>query len=175
MQYSNFKDTLQNIASQIGNVEQEVEEHKYVAPTFHLSFPIRTGASICFVLLDVTLSPWTMASNFGLNKTYCWLHAGHPSAAIHTSTCWTASISSFRTYQLVLRILLATTSPYHRLFYWWHSHHCFLYKHLRHSSQTRSQTLTPPTQTRPRHPQTSSQLTQMLPHDQRRARRAHSR
>lgn len=30
MQYSNFKDTLQNIASQIGNVEQEVEEHKYV-------------------------------------------------------------------------------------------------------------------------------------------------
>jgi hypothetical protein len=31
MQYSNFKDTLQNIASQIGNVEQEVEEHKYVA------------------------------------------------------------------------------------------------------------------------------------------------
>jgi len=28
MQYSNFKDTLQNIASQIGNVEQEVEEHK---------------------------------------------------------------------------------------------------------------------------------------------------
>jgi hypothetical protein len=37
MQYSNFKDTLQNIASQIGNVEQEVEEHKYVASarTFH--------------------------------------------------------------------------------------------------------------------------------------------
>ena len=34
MQYSNFKDTLQNIASQIGNVEQEVEEHKYVEPTF---------------------------------------------------------------------------------------------------------------------------------------------
>jgi len=33
MQYSNFKDTLQNIASQIGNVEQEVEEHKYVEPT----------------------------------------------------------------------------------------------------------------------------------------------
>jgi len=36
MQYSNFKDTLQNIASQIGNVEQEVEEHKYVASTFFL-------------------------------------------------------------------------------------------------------------------------------------------
>ena len=33
MQYSNFKDTLQNIASQIGNVEQEVEEHKYVKPS----------------------------------------------------------------------------------------------------------------------------------------------
>jgi hypothetical protein len=33
MQYSNFKDTLQNIASQIGNVEQEVEEHKYVEST----------------------------------------------------------------------------------------------------------------------------------------------
>jgi len=28
LQYSNFKDTLQNIASQIGNVEQEVDEHK---------------------------------------------------------------------------------------------------------------------------------------------------
>lgn len=36
MQYSNFKDTLQNIASQIGNVEQEVEEHKYVASTLDL-------------------------------------------------------------------------------------------------------------------------------------------
>jgi hypothetical protein len=36
MQYSNFKDTLQNIASQIGNVEQEVEEHKYVATIFFL-------------------------------------------------------------------------------------------------------------------------------------------
>ena len=34
MQYSNFKDTLQNIASQIGNVEQEVEEHKYVLLLF---------------------------------------------------------------------------------------------------------------------------------------------
>jgi hypothetical protein len=39
MQYSNFKDTLQNIASQIGNVEQEVEEHKYVATTF-FSLPL---------------------------------------------------------------------------------------------------------------------------------------
>lgn len=36
MQYSNFKDTLQNIASQIGNVEQEVEEHKYVALSISL-------------------------------------------------------------------------------------------------------------------------------------------
>jgi chaperonin cofactor prefoldin len=36
MQYSNFKDTLQNIASQIGNVEQEVEEHKYVMKTFNV-------------------------------------------------------------------------------------------------------------------------------------------
>ena len=36
MQYSNFKDTLQNIASQIGNVEQEVEEHKYVMLTLNL-------------------------------------------------------------------------------------------------------------------------------------------
>jgi chaperonin cofactor prefoldin len=35
MQYSNFKDTLQNIASQIGNVEQEVEEHKYVIVAFN--------------------------------------------------------------------------------------------------------------------------------------------
>lgn len=34
MQYSNFKDTLQNIASQIGNVEQEVDEHKYVSYQF---------------------------------------------------------------------------------------------------------------------------------------------
>ncbi|KAL1585797.1 hypothetical protein WHR41_04984 [Cladosporium halotolerans] len=33
MQYSNFKDTLQNIASQIGNVEQEVDEHKLVLET----------------------------------------------------------------------------------------------------------------------------------------------
>ncbi|KAK6434241.1 hypothetical protein LTR95_009579 [Oleoguttula sp. CCFEE 5521] len=32
-QYSNFKDTLQNIASQIGNVEQEVDEHKLVLET----------------------------------------------------------------------------------------------------------------------------------------------
>jgi hypothetical protein len=37
MQYSNFKDTLQNIASQIGNVEQEVEEHKYVIITVNVS------------------------------------------------------------------------------------------------------------------------------------------
>lgn len=40
MQYSNFKDTLQNIASQIGNVEQEVEEHKYVASTQDLHFAL---------------------------------------------------------------------------------------------------------------------------------------
>jgi len=45
MQYSNFKDTLQNIASQIGNVEQEVEEHKYVmmalnVPCFHTACDI---------------------------------------------------------------------------------------------------------------------------------------
>jgi hypothetical protein len=41
MQYSNFKDTLQNIASQIGNVEQEVEEHKYVVTIWYYacSFP----------------------------------------------------------------------------------------------------------------------------------------
>lgn len=44
MQYSNFKDTLQNIASQIGNVEQEVDEHKYVSASslrfgFYSSFP----------------------------------------------------------------------------------------------------------------------------------------
>lgn len=38
MQYSNFKDTLQNIASQIGNVEQEVEEHKYVVSISPLAF-----------------------------------------------------------------------------------------------------------------------------------------
>lgn len=38
MQYSNFKDTLQNIASQIGNVEQEVEEHKYVSQDFILNY-----------------------------------------------------------------------------------------------------------------------------------------
>lgn len=38
MQYSNFKDTLQNIASQIGNVEQEVDEHKYVLSGSVFSF-----------------------------------------------------------------------------------------------------------------------------------------
>jgi hypothetical protein len=77
MQYSNFKDTLQNIASQIGNVEQEVEEHKYVAPTFHLNFPIRAGASVCLVLSDVTLSPQDLASKlrFGqdISLVACWI------------------------------------------------------------------------------------------------------
>lgn len=48
MQYSNFKDTLQNIASQIGNVEQEVDEHKYVI----LSFLTKSH----FTCLDVHLS-----------------------------------------------------------------------------------------------------------------------
>ncbi|KAM0692651.1 hypothetical protein Q7P36_007206 [Cladosporium allicinum] len=63
MQYSNFKDTLQNIASQIGNVEQEVEEHKghqylslenrisnSIPPKLHRSQsakPISPGAPIC--------------------------------------------------------------------------------------------------------------------------------
>lgn len=35
--YSNFKNTLQQIASKIGDIEQEAEEHKFVSP-FHL-FP----------------------------------------------------------------------------------------------------------------------------------------
>lgn len=35
--YSNFKNTLQQIASKIGDIEQEAEEHKFVSP-FHLLF-----------------------------------------------------------------------------------------------------------------------------------------
>lgn len=30
--YSNYKNTLQQIAQKIGDIEQEAEEHKYVAP-----------------------------------------------------------------------------------------------------------------------------------------------
>lgn len=74
MQYSNFKDTLQNIASQIGNVEQEVEEHKYVLPpkTFHI-----TLSSLQILLpntCDAVSSPRNMANQLqnGQNKC-CYL------------------------------------------------------------------------------------------------------
>ncbi|PON20992.1 prefoldin subunit 2 [Trichoderma gamsii] len=36
--YSNFKNTLQQIASKIGDIEQEAEEHKCVFPFHLLSF-----------------------------------------------------------------------------------------------------------------------------------------
>lgn len=32
MQYSTYKNTLQQLAQKIGDVEQEKEEHKYVGP-----------------------------------------------------------------------------------------------------------------------------------------------
>jgi hypothetical protein len=48
MQYSNFKDTLQNIASQIGNVEQEVEEHKYVMMALNV-ICFQTACDIPFI------------------------------------------------------------------------------------------------------------------------------
>lgn len=54
MQYSNFKDTLQNIASQIGNVEQEVEEHKYVMKRLGfslLSRPLQSAIYMALVIL----------------------------------------------------------------------------------------------------------------------------
>ncbi|KAM0709383.1 hypothetical protein Q7P35_003421 [Cladosporium inversicolor] len=51
MQYSNFKDTLQNIASQIGNVEQEVEEHKLVLDTLT---PLPTSRK-CFRMINGVL------------------------------------------------------------------------------------------------------------------------
>lgn len=55
MQYSNFKDTLQNIASQIGNVEQEVEEHKYVAfAVFFGLFSLSWSATFCSVICDAS-------------------------------------------------------------------------------------------------------------------------
>lgn len=55
MQYSNFKDTLQNIASQIGNVEQEVEEHKYVMKRLGFSLLSRPLQSAIYMAL-VTLA-----------------------------------------------------------------------------------------------------------------------
>lgn len=69
MQYSNFKDTLQNIASQIGNVEQEVEEHKYVSlpRTFHITF-----LSLQVLLpntCDLVLSPRDMGNQLRMDKT----------------------------------------------------------------------------------------------------------
>ena len=58
MQYSNFKDTLQNIASQIGNVEQEVEEHKYVASAFFSCLlSLLFVPAFCSVICDPVGSP----------------------------------------------------------------------------------------------------------------------
>lgn len=62
MQYSNFKDTLQNIASQIGNVEQEVEEHKYVASSFFpvfqpIFYPYLCMQASCFTSHTAPLAP----------------------------------------------------------------------------------------------------------------------
>jgi hypothetical protein len=52
----------------------------------------------------------TLASDFGQNKTYCWLHLECSRAAICSPTCWTTNVSTFRYHELVLRISLATTS-----------------------------------------------------------------
>ncbi|KAL8808666.1 MAG: hypothetical protein Q9200_004139 [Gallowayella weberi] len=35
-QYTNYKNSLQQLADRIGNIEQETEEHKYVKPVFYL-------------------------------------------------------------------------------------------------------------------------------------------
>ena len=36
-QYTNYKNNLQQLAQRIGEIEQDTEEHKYVAPNFQVS------------------------------------------------------------------------------------------------------------------------------------------
>lgn len=40
--YSNYKNTLQQVAQRIGDIEQEAEEHKYVCPVM---CPLSSAAS----------------------------------------------------------------------------------------------------------------------------------
>jgi hypothetical protein len=53
--YGNYKSTLQTIASKIGDIEQETEEHKY-APQYHI-FRVSnfTPASHTALLLESSL------------------------------------------------------------------------------------------------------------------------
>jgi hypothetical protein len=53
--YGNYKSTLQTIASKIGDIEQETEEHKY-APHYHVvRFSNSTLASHTALLLESSL------------------------------------------------------------------------------------------------------------------------
>ena len=46
LQYTNYKNTLQQLAQKIGDVEQETEEHKYVRISFRcISSDFATGSS----------------------------------------------------------------------------------------------------------------------------------
>jgi hypothetical protein len=45
LQYTNYKNGLQQIAQKIGDVEQEAEEHSTMSP-FHLQSEV-PGASVC--------------------------------------------------------------------------------------------------------------------------------
>lgn len=38
-QYSNYKNTLQSLAQKVGEIEQEIEEHKYVADSLDRFVP----------------------------------------------------------------------------------------------------------------------------------------
>lgn len=55
--YQNYKSTLQTIASKIGDIEQETEEHKYArpSPTFAWILQIPPLASYTAIFLESSL------------------------------------------------------------------------------------------------------------------------
>lgn len=174
MQYSNFKDTLQNIASQIGNVEQEVEEHKYVA-RFHDSSQD--------LLASCVHDPLPSLSNID-----SWLSHTNQLSTILTHLLDAMDVSSghcrsfsARSVRLSVLIQLAENQRAHKTATTAIHLPCpnfrttRLGQHKAITKLSRVQHTNHPSQTRPRHPHTPSELAQMLPHDQRRASGTHGR
>lgn len=64
--YSNFKNTLQQIASKIGDIEQEAEEHKFVSSFHLLSFHLFPSPILVL-----------HATTFGPRVFICPIHGPH--------------------------------------------------------------------------------------------------
>jgi hypothetical protein len=177
MQYSNFKDTLQNIASQIGNVEQEVEEHKYVTLSLFLMmrslrfWVVRSPHRLrCYSITTNTV--FRLCNNHErMRPLFLGGHGQKPSAYDYANwiSLWARFLPQFSatippgTGTSIRRIYVARTTFFEKA-------------RARLDKVVTSQKNTDlPIQTRPRYPHTPPNLTQMLPHDQRRSCRAHRR